>query len=253
MKDFIITLLFGWLGVHKFMQKKYGVGILYLFTLGLFGIGWMIDIVMAFVRMTTGKQLTPEMQKSNEFSVEGKYELPENNLKRNILKSNSQPKFFTKAQLEGMTKAGILELAAGLGYTMTILEKDTKDRIVEDFIAQQEKQPSIDNKKWLIKTFNTEIVGTFAKCDLDKSYERSEIICSLKPNSKLDLEYWEYKGEPAFYVCNKGLDAGCVPAIISKTLHDVYGDCEIVVALRGEAEYNNHDDLIQKIRIDVYK
>lgn len=35
MNDFIITLLFGWLGVHKFMQKKYGLGILYFFTLGL--------------------------------------------------------------------------------------------------------------------------------------------------------------------------------------------------------------------------
>jgi hypothetical protein len=95
-------------------------------------------------------------------------------------------------------------------------------------------------------------VGTFAECDLDKRYERSEIICSLKPNSKLDLEYWEYKGEPAFYVCYKGLDAGNVPATISKTLHDVYGDCELVVTMRGEA-YSVGGDWMQKIKIDVYK
>ena len=45
MKDFIITLLFGWAGVHKFMQKKTAMGILYLFTFGLFGIGWIVDIM----------------------------------------------------------------------------------------------------------------------------------------------------------------------------------------------------------------
>ena len=40
----IITILFGWLGIHKFMDKQYGLGILYFFTLGLFGIGWIYDI-----------------------------------------------------------------------------------------------------------------------------------------------------------------------------------------------------------------
>jgi len=152
-----------------------------------------------------------------------------------------------------MSKADILNMAAGLGYTMTTVERNAKDMIVNDFIEQQDKQPSTDKRKWLIKSFKTEIVGTFAKCDLDKSYNREEIVCSLKPNSKLYLEYWEYKGEPAFYVCCNGVDAGCVPAVISKTLHEVYKDCEITVVLRGEAEYNSHDDLIQKILIEVYK
>lgn len=43
--DFIICLLFGVLGVHKFREKKTGVGLLYLFTGGLFGIGWLIDCI----------------------------------------------------------------------------------------------------------------------------------------------------------------------------------------------------------------
>jgi len=251
MKDFIVTLLFGWLGAHKFMQKKYGLGILYLCTLGLFGIGWLIDTIIAFTQMTNGRQQAPTTQNPSIFS-EGRYAPPANSLKGTISQTGNRVKIYTKAQVEGMTKAGILELAAGLGYIMETVESNTKDKIVIDFLAQQEKQPSTDSKKRLIKTFNTEIVGTFAKCDLDKSYERSEIICSLKPNSKLDLEYWEYKGEPAFYVCNKGLDAGCVPATISKTLHDVYGDCELVVTLRGEA-YSVGGDWMQKIKIDVYK
>ena len=35
----------GVLGVHKFIERKIGKGILYLCTWGLFGIGWLIDIV----------------------------------------------------------------------------------------------------------------------------------------------------------------------------------------------------------------
>lgn len=35
---FLCTFL-GWLGAHKFYEEKPGIGLLYLFTLGLFGIG----------------------------------------------------------------------------------------------------------------------------------------------------------------------------------------------------------------------
>ena len=42
--ELIVTILLGWLGVHKFMNKEFGLGILYLFTRGLFGIGWVYDI-----------------------------------------------------------------------------------------------------------------------------------------------------------------------------------------------------------------
>lgn len=45
----LVTVLGGWLGIHKFMDKQIGVGILYLLTGGLFGIGWIIDIIKACV------------------------------------------------------------------------------------------------------------------------------------------------------------------------------------------------------------
>lgn len=41
--EFWITLLFGWMGAHKFAQGKIGVGFLYLFTIGLFMFGWISD------------------------------------------------------------------------------------------------------------------------------------------------------------------------------------------------------------------
>lgn len=43
--ELCLCLFFGWLGAHKFYAKKTGMGVLYLCTLGLFGIGWIIDTV----------------------------------------------------------------------------------------------------------------------------------------------------------------------------------------------------------------
>lgn len=39
----ILEICFGALGAHKFYEGKVGLGILYLFTFGLFGIGCFID------------------------------------------------------------------------------------------------------------------------------------------------------------------------------------------------------------------
>ena len=40
---FCLCLFLGYLGAHKFYEGKTGMGILYIFTFGLFGIGWFID------------------------------------------------------------------------------------------------------------------------------------------------------------------------------------------------------------------
>lgn len=42
---FILCLSLGWIGAHKFYEGKGGMGVLYLFTGGLFGIGWMVDCI----------------------------------------------------------------------------------------------------------------------------------------------------------------------------------------------------------------
>lgn len=41
----ILCIFLGMFGAHKFYENKIGMGILYLFTAGLFGIGWIIDII----------------------------------------------------------------------------------------------------------------------------------------------------------------------------------------------------------------
>ncbi|MBP3592122.1 MAG: TM2 domain-containing protein [Clostridia bacterium] len=47
---FFLCLFLGYFGVHKFAEGKVGMGILYIFTVGLFYIGWFVDIVKYFKR-----------------------------------------------------------------------------------------------------------------------------------------------------------------------------------------------------------
>lgn len=51
---FYITVFFGWLGLHKFLQKKPVSGLVYLFTLGLFSFGWLFDSIAAYKDMKCG-------------------------------------------------------------------------------------------------------------------------------------------------------------------------------------------------------
>lgn len=42
----VLCLLLGWLGVHRFYVGKIGTGLLWMFTLGLFGVGEIVDLIM---------------------------------------------------------------------------------------------------------------------------------------------------------------------------------------------------------------
>lgn len=43
--ELILAWFLGFFGAHKFYRKKYGMGILYIFTFGLFVIGWLGDAI----------------------------------------------------------------------------------------------------------------------------------------------------------------------------------------------------------------
>ena len=48
-KGLLITIFGGWLGLHYFYKGEYKKGFLYLFTFGLFCIGWLYDIYKTFI------------------------------------------------------------------------------------------------------------------------------------------------------------------------------------------------------------
>lgn len=47
---FALCFFLGYLGAHKFYEEKIGLGIVYLLTFGLFGIGWVIDIITILLK-----------------------------------------------------------------------------------------------------------------------------------------------------------------------------------------------------------
>lgn len=54
---FLLISLLGWFGVHKFIEKKYVLGVIYLLTLGIFGIGVIIDLINDYAEYEDVKQL----------------------------------------------------------------------------------------------------------------------------------------------------------------------------------------------------
>ena len=43
----LITILGGWFGLHRYLDRKIVSGLIYTFTFGVFGIGWLIDVYHA--------------------------------------------------------------------------------------------------------------------------------------------------------------------------------------------------------------
>lgn len=49
--ELIACFFFGSVGLHKFLQKKFLLGIVYIFTFGFFGVGIFIDLLRSLVNV----------------------------------------------------------------------------------------------------------------------------------------------------------------------------------------------------------
>ena len=54
----LLAIFLGYFGAHRFYAGRIGMGVAYLFTAGLFGFGWLVDIALiALGRMKDGQGL----------------------------------------------------------------------------------------------------------------------------------------------------------------------------------------------------
>lgn len=66
---FFLCLFFGFLGVHRFYERKIGTGILYLLTLGLCGFGVLFDLILILQR--PGRSAPAQDVASNQRQASG--------------------------------------------------------------------------------------------------------------------------------------------------------------------------------------
>lgn len=68
----LLCVFFGILGVHRFRVKKWGTGILFLFTLGLFGIGVIVDLIKILLEQfedTNDNVIEADLTSTQRFGV----------------------------------------------------------------------------------------------------------------------------------------------------------------------------------------
>lgn len=110
------------------------------------------------------------------------------------------------------------------------------------------------NGKQLIKSFDTVIVGTFANSSKYPDEQREDIIKTLRKGQELDLEFWQYKGDPAYYVCDlNGVDVGNLRAGLAKILYEEYRECTFKATALELAMDDRNDCVTYNIRVDIYK
>ena len=70
MSGLLIAIIMGWLGGYRFYKKQTALGVIYLLTGGLFGIGWIIDIIIAAKNMksTSSPLITSEIEIKGAFA-----------------------------------------------------------------------------------------------------------------------------------------------------------------------------------------
>jgi TM2 domain-containing membrane protein YozV len=50
----VLAITLGWLGIDRFYLGSGGVGIVKFFTLGLFGVLWVVDIILIAIKSVKG-------------------------------------------------------------------------------------------------------------------------------------------------------------------------------------------------------
>ncbi len=87
----ILTVMFGYLGIYRFYKGQFRLGLVYLFTYGFFGIGWIVDIFLAVREYKENKNnfKNPEGGQDDELQ-QLEYELKKEKLTKELSEMKNQ-------------------------------------------------------------------------------------------------------------------------------------------------------------------
>ena len=164
----ILIFFTGWFGVHKFVEGKVGMGILYLCTMGLFGIGWLIDLVQAI-----NEALNESNGGSNGFSNNG------GTVKTNVILTDGENCYYCQQASFAKTKNVVVGYTGGgAGASVRVAKglslhtgSSAKQAIRRDVV---EKYPG------LLTITNKRVVFSGTKGSFDKSLSSLSAVTPYK-------------------------------------------------------------------------
>lgn len=71
MKGILIAVFLGAFGGYRFYKRQPALGFLYMFTLGLVGIGWAIDIIQAVYKYVRNKRHPEPVKLPDSLTIKG--------------------------------------------------------------------------------------------------------------------------------------------------------------------------------------
>ena len=174
--NLVLCILGGWLGLHHFYNKKIGLGLLYLCTYGLFGIGWIIDIIK-IINYKEKKKETINYSNNNICLKCGE-------------KNNQNSKFCIKCGTKLLNKVEKKVVSQDVWYDSYTKRKTNK--IVKDYVVFDTETTGLDPSKdniieiSAIKFINNEKVATFSTL-IDPKKEIDPFITQLTGIKQEDL------------------------------------------------------------------
>lgn len=119
MTGLVIAILLGWAGGYRFYKKQKGLGVLYLLTVGLCGIGWIVDIIVAALEYKKQKEYD-NRPKCMTFYVAGM-----NYYQENIMSVAKEKRNYKKTDAELVAAGKPREYRHSFPTTATLLEEPT--------------------------------------------------------------------------------------------------------------------------------
>lgn len=158
--EFFITAFLGFTGIHRFLKKEIKLGFLYLFTAGLFYIGWITDAVKAYHKL---KQVTEDSLGAHDCSCLGKRTVTPNvNYNQQIQDLNRRialaSDYHSIDSMEGIEfEKYCAELLRKLGYVEIVRTPGSGDQGVDIVAVKNDIRYAIQCKRYSSDLGNTPI------------------------------------------------------------------------------------------------